>query len=64
VQRNRIRRQVRAALELAGGIPRGLDSVIAVRPGGKVEVGPLTSEFLQILAKIDQSPKEVRHRES
>jgi ribonuclease P protein component len=52
VQRNRVKRQARAALELAGGIPPGFDSVIAVRPGGKVEVRRLTEELAQILEEI------------
>jgi ribonuclease P protein component len=52
VQRNRVRRRARAALQRAGGIPPGFDSVIAVRPGEKVEVARLTEELGQILEKI------------
>jgi ribonuclease P protein component len=56
VQRNRIKRQARAAVGLVGGIPPGFDSVIAVRAGSKVEVGRLTDELLQILEKVRGVP--------
>ena len=57
VERNRVRRQARAALERAGGIPPGFDSVIAVRPDGRVEVARLTEELSQILEKIRRNDR-------
>jgi ribonuclease P protein component len=59
VDRNRVKRQARAALRLAGGIPPGFDSVIAVRPGRRVEVASLTEEIRQALEEIRSNCDEV-----
>jgi ribonuclease P protein component len=49
VARNRAKRQLRAAIRLAGGIPNGYDSVIAVRRGRTVDVGSLQRYLWKIL---------------
>jgi ribonuclease P protein component len=41
VARNRAKRQLRAAIRLAGGIPNGYDSVFVVRRGKTVDVGAI-----------------------
>lgn len=58
MERNRVKRQARAALELAGGIPPGFDSVIAVRPGRRVEVGGLAEESRRALEEIRRNGDE------
>jgi len=49
VARNRAKRQLRAAIRLAGGIPEGYDSVIVVRRGRTVDVGALQRYLWQIM---------------
>jgi ribonuclease P protein component len=49
VERNRLRRQVRAAVALAGGIPAGLDTVIVVKPGASLKVADLSHHIWQIM---------------
>lgn len=49
VARNRARRQVRAAVELAGGIRPGLDAVIVVKPGARLKVDETSQDLWQIM---------------
>jgi len=49
VTRNRARRRLRAAVAMAGGIPRGLDSVIVAKPGAQLQVTALAQEIWQIM---------------
>jgi ribonuclease P protein component len=49
VVRNRARRQTRAAIELAGGIPPGVDSVIVVKPGSTLKVQELSRQIWKIM---------------
>lgn len=49
VERNRFRRQVRAAIRLAGGIAPGTDSVVIVKPGPSLNVSELSQEIFQIM---------------
>lgn len=62
VVRNRVRRQVRAAVALAGGIPTGFDAVIVVKPGASVRVGDLTRRLCQIMEDCvsTQAPEQGR----
>ena len=49
VVRNRARRQLRAAVAMAGGIPPGVDSVIVAKPGAQLRVAALAQEIWQIM---------------
>lgn len=49
VGRNRAKRQLRAAIRLAGGIEDGLDSVIVLRRGRKVDVEEARRQIWQIM---------------
>ncbi len=49
VERNRARRQVRAAIGMAGGIAPGTDSVLIVKPGASLAVPELSKEICQIM---------------
>lgn len=49
VARNRARRQTREAVRAAGGIPAGVDAVIAVRPDGELRVERLAWEIWKIM---------------
>lgn len=51
VARNRAKRQLRAAVRLAGGIPDGYDGVIVVRRGRTVDVGSVQRGLWQILER-------------
>jgi ribonuclease P protein component len=55
VARNRAKRQLRAAIRLAGGIPEGHDSVIVVRRGRSVDVKAVQRSLWQIMV---QEPRE------
>ncbi|HEX2053242.1 MAG TPA: ribonuclease P protein component [Actinomycetota bacterium] len=55
VERNRIRRQLRAAVREVGGAPAGIDWVIMPKSGGKVSVGQLANELSQIMAEVRRS---------
>ena len=52
VARNRAKRQLRAAIRLAGGIPEGFDSVIVVRRGRSVDVSAVKRYLWQILGTM------------
>lgn len=49
VVRNRLRRQARAAVALAGGIRAGIDAVIVVKPGASLKVTELARSIWQIM---------------
>jgi ribonuclease P protein component len=49
VVRNRARRQARAAIREAGGIPPGVDSVIVVKPGAILSVRELSGQVWKIM---------------
>lgn len=49
VARNRARRQVRAAIESAGGIKPGTDAVFVVRPGAVLRVNELSERICKIM---------------
>lgn len=50
VTRNRARRQARAAVAQAGGIPDGVDAVIALKPqAGELQVRALADEIWKIM---------------
>lgn len=51
VERNRAKRQIRAALAMAGGVPEGMDAVIIVKPGAKLTVAELAGDIWQILVE-------------
>lgn len=51
VQRNRARRQIRAAIRLAGGFGDGVDGVVLLRGGRRVKVNALSGEIRQIVAR-------------
>ena len=49
VARNRLRRQIRAAIQLAGGVRDGVDAVFVVKPGAVLQVSSLSREICQIM---------------
>ncbi len=49
VVRNRARRQMRAAIEMAGGVKAGMDAVFVVRPGAVLRVSELSDHIWQIM---------------
>ena len=55
VVRNRARRQTRAAIELAGGIRPGIDSVIVVKPGSVLNVQELSGQIWKIMESVGTS---------
>jgi ribonuclease P protein component len=58
VARNRAKRQLRAAIRLAGGIPEGYDSVFVLRRGRAVDVGTIQPYLWQILARFRSGDSE------
>lgn len=54
VERNLVRRRLRAAIELAGGIPTGLDAVLVVRPNGRPSVGEMTAEITAAMNELSE----------
>jgi ribonuclease P protein component len=52
VVRNRARRQTRAAIEMAGGIRPGFDSVLVVKPGSKLNVHELSRQIWKIMEAV------------
>jgi ribonuclease P protein component len=59
VVRNRLRRQIRAAIALAGGIPSGLDTVVVVKPGASVRVAELSQRIWQIMEDSNRNQASV-----
>lgn len=51
VQRNRARRQIREAIRLSGGFGDGVDGVVLLRRGRRVNVSALSGEICQIAAR-------------
>lgn len=51
VERNRARRQIRAAIRLAGGFGAGVDGVVLLRRNRRVRVSSLTGEICQMAAR-------------
>lgn len=49
VARNRARRQVRAAIDNAGGIKPGTDAIFVVRPGAVLRVNELSERICKIM---------------
>lgn len=52
VQRNQARRRLRAAIELAGGIPRGMDAVVVVKPNGPVRVKDTAADIVAVIKEL------------
>lgn len=57
VERNRARRQIRAAVRLAGGFGDGVDAVVVLRKGRSVDVNALKAEIWQIMVMMGRSTR-------
>lgn len=55
VVRNRARRQIRAAIEMAGGIRPGIDAVFVVRPGASLNVSDIADRVCKIMEGLSGS---------
>ena len=62
VVRNRLRRQIRAAIQLAGGVRDGFDAVFVVRPGAVLQVSSLSGEIWQIMEGVGSKGGNERGR--
>lgn len=49
VERNRVRRRLRAAIGLAGGVAPGLDVVVGVKAARRPRVAEMTEEIASVM---------------